>query len=83
VRLVLARAKQRRHIRDDPADGLRLVQAMGKKKGKRSRDDVRALEEDELTALLAALGKLPPTHQLLAEFLLQTGARIGEALALT
>lgn len=83
VRLVLARAKRRRHIRDDPADGLRLVQAMGKKKGRRSRDDVRALEEDELTALLTALDKLPPTHQLLAEFLLQTGARIGEALALT
>ncbi len=83
VRLMLARAKQRRHIRDDPAAGLRLVQAMGKKKGKRSREDVRALEEAELSALFVALGKHPETHRLLAEFLLQTGARIGEALALT
>ena len=56
---------------------------MGRRKGTRSRENVRALDDAERVALFAALESAAPTHRLLAAFLLQTGARIGEALALT
>ncbi|HVM16421.1 MAG TPA: site-specific integrase [Gaiellaceae bacterium] len=83
LRLALREAAHDRHININPADGLRLSPAMGERKGKRSPAEVRPLDHDELTRLLTATAKLPPMHRLLAEFLLQTGCRVGEALALT
>jgi integrase len=83
LRLALAHATHRRHINFNPTTALRLPPAMGTRKGKRSPAEVRALDEAEVRRLLLAAAKLPATHRLLAEFVLQTGCRIGEALALT
>lgn len=83
LRLALTHATRRRHIAYNPFSALDLPEAMGDRKGKRSPEQVRALTPEEVRDLLAETAKLLPTHRLLAEFVLQTGCRIGEALALT
>lgn len=93
LRLCLATAHQRRHIRFNPFAGVKVAAAMGT--GSRE-DNVRALTQDEIAALVQAfdrtasmegLTKAELHHirqtRLLTLFLLQTGCRIGEALALT
>lgn len=89
LRLCLATAAERRHILFNPVAGVKVVSAMGASKR------ARAMTEPEITSLLEAFDRLYsakttgpgfraqlPTHRLLAEFLIQTGLRIGEALAL-
>jgi integrase len=93
LRLCLATAHQRRHIRFNPFAGAKVAAAMGTGK---TEDEVRALSRAEITRLLAAFDKAARTPGLtkseahniaetrfLTMFLLQTGCRIGEALALT
>lgn len=92
LRLCLATAHQRRHIRFNPFAGIKVAAAMGTGT---KEEDVRALSEDEITRLLAAFDNEAQTGDLtesqrhnveetrfLTAFLLQTGCRIGEALAL-
>lgn len=93
LRLCLATAHQRRHIRFNPFAGVKVAAAMGTGT---KEEDVRALSEAEIAALLASFDKAAhepgltqsELHNIretrfLTVFLLQTGCRIGEALALT
>ena len=83
VRLMLADAKDDNYIRTNPAAGLKVKAALGG-----SDEDARPLFDDEkhgfeLQRLLSVLPEASPQMRLLIELLLQTGIRIGEALALT
>jgi integrase len=77
VRALLATAYEDGLIRGNPAAGLRIVQ---RQDVEHDGQAVKALTEDELRALLAAL---PDDWRLFFEFLAHTGLRIGEAVALT
>ena len=84
IRLCFADARERGHVTVNPAAGLRLAPAMGA--GIRQAK-VRPLIDDddhdfELQRLLKAMKDASPRLELLVLFLLQTGLRIGEALAL-
>ena len=93
VRLCLATAYEKRHLRFNPAAGVKVEAALGA--GERQAE-IRALHEKEVVALLAAFDQVrsevaveSPTRaetvrvvRLLTQFLLLTGARVGEALAL-
>jgi integrase len=74
VKALLASAVEDRVIRWNPASGVRLRTTARRDTG----EDVKALTEDELAALIAAT---PERWRLLVEFLAQTGLRIGEAVA--
>lgn len=76
IRALLATAHEDGLIRANPAAGLRLGRTLAHAPLKQ----VNALTEQELLRVLA---EIPLQHQLLAEFLAQTGLRISEALALT
>lgn len=93
LRLCLATAHQRRHIRFNPFAGVKVAAAMGTGT---KEEDVRALTQTEIATLLASFDKAQHEQGLtksefhnldetrfLTVFLLQTGCRIGEALALT
>ncbi|MBA3841346.1 MAG: site-specific integrase [Actinobacteria bacterium] len=93
LRLCLATAHQRRHIRFNPFAGVKVAAAMGT--GARE-DDARALTQAEIVTLLTSFDRAAKVKgltaaelhhvkqtRLLTLFLLQTGCRIGEALALT
>jgi integrase len=80
VRLALASACDDGLIKSNPAAGLKLRPALGH--GPR-QDQVRALNDEEFEHLVKALDQTTAQMRLLVEFLLQTGLRIGEAVALT
>jgi integrase len=75
VKALLASAVEDRVLRWNPASGVRLKTTRRLAGG----EDVKALTEDELAALITAT---PERWRLLVEFLAQTGLRIGEAIAL-
>jgi integrase len=81
VKALLATAHQRGEIRSNPAAGYRTrhtTPTLETIDGE-PEEKVKALSEDELAALLAAL---PEEHRLFFTFLAQTGLRIGEAIEL-
>jgi integrase len=85
VRALLATALEDRLIRQNPAAGLRLFAARDAGDADADvneaagREDVKALSEPELAALLS---QLPAEWRTFFEFLAQTGLRIGEAIEL-
>ncbi len=78
VRVLLATAYEEGLIRSNPAAGLRLTVAR-QVAGDEDGEQVKAMSETELAALLAAL---PDEWRLFFRFLAQTGLRIGEAIEL-
>jgi len=81
VKALLATAHQRGDIRANPVAGYRTRYEVGAgdEPAEGGTDEVKALTEDELVAVLA---KLPEDCRLFFEFLAQTGLRIGEAVEL-
>src|SRR5919109_272793 len=80
VKAMLATAAEDELIRSNPAAGLRnLIPA---NESEAEGEQVKALTEDELRALLAALPERVglSTPRLFCEFLAQTGLRFGEAV---
>jgi integrase len=75
VRAMLADAFEEGVIRSNPAAGLRLGRAVASAPVK----ETNALTEEEVALLL---DQVPETHRLIVEFLVTTGLRISEALAL-
>jgi integrase len=75
VRALLATALEEGLIRTNPAAGLRLF--VQRDESADHEDDVKALDEHELVALLT---EIPERERLFFEFLAQTGLRIGEAI---
>jgi integrase len=80
VRVVLATALEEGLIRWNPAVGIRgTVPRTEEPTEAEDEENVKALSEDELRALLA---EIPPEWRTFFEFLAHTGCRIGEAIAL-
>jgi integrase len=77
VRALLASAAEEGVIRANPANGLRLSVARAPLEDGEEEQQVKALSEQELAALLAAL---PEEWRLFFSFLALTGTRIGEAI---
>jgi integrase len=75
VKAMLATALEEGLIRSNPAAGVRIAQPVEVD----VEEQVKALTDDELTALLAAI---PEEWKLLVGFLAETGLRISEAVAL-
>jgi hypothetical protein len=75
VRTLLATALEEGLIRTNPAAGLRLF--VQRDETADHEEDVKALAEEELLALLAGI---PVEQRLFFEFLAQTALRIGEAI---
>jgi integrase len=75
VRALLATAFEESLIRTNPAAGLRIAQRFEPE----GEAVAKALTEEELSRFLA---ELPEGNRLFFEFLVQTGLRIGEAIAL-
>ncbi|MEP6978909.1 MAG: tyrosine-type recombinase/integrase [Thermoleophilia bacterium] len=78
LRALLATAVEEDAIRSNPAAGIRVAGAAEFREGE-AEERVKALTDEEATRLL---GAVVPEHRLLIEFLLRTGLRISEALAL-
>lgn len=76
VRALLATAVEEGLIRTNPAAGLRLGAGSGPAGGAEKR---RALDEEQLARLLE---ETPDRWRLLVRFLVQTGVRVGELIAL-
>jgi integrase len=76
VRALLATAFEDGLIRSNPAAGVRIAQRFDMEGDARAK----ALSEEELRAFLA---QVPDDSRLFFEFLVSTGLRIGEAIALT
>ncbi len=81
VKALLATAHQRGEIRSNPAAGYRTRHTTPAvdNPGADEAEQVKALTEDELARLLAAI---PDGWRLFFEFLAQSGLRIGEAIEL-
>ena len=80
VRALLATAVEEGLIRSNPAAGLRLAQR--RPRATAAEEPVKALSEEELRDLLAAIARLAPEWLLFFEFLTFSGVRIGEAVEL-
>ena len=75
VNQIFEKAKAKRVIRENPCDGVEIK--------KHVKQHKPALTRAEQTEFLAHLDKVESRYALLFRFLLSTGLRIGEALALT
>src|SRR5436190_21702946 len=76
VKCLFADALEEGLIRSNPATGLRL-RLNGNADEEHGEEEVKALTEEELGALL---GKLDPRHRFFFRFLAETGLRISEAV---
>jgi len=76
----LKHAAALRHIPVDPTIGIKRPNEQSLQ---RIQHDVNAYDRDEQTRLRSALKRYPNTCGLVIEFILETGLRIGECLALT
>ncbi len=72
---IFEKAKIRRFVKENPCDGIEIKKYVKKHKP--------ALTKSEQAEFLAHLDKIESRYALLFRFLLSTGLRIGEALALT
>jgi integrase len=79
VKALLATAVEEGLIRSNPSAGLRIAQANGNGADEGEGERVKALTEDELRELLAAVA---PSWRLLVTLLAQAGLRVSEALPL-
>jgi integrase len=79
VKAMLATALEEGLIRSNPAAGLRIGRGNGNGGDELEAEKIRALTEDELRDLLAAVA---PEWRLLVTLLAQTGLRVSEALPL-
>src|SRR5262249_23245919 len=80
LKALLATAVEEGPIRSNPSAGLRIAQVNGNGNGEEMQyEKVKALTEDELSALL---GAVTPEWRLLVTLLAQAGLRASEALPL-
>jgi integrase len=79
VRALLATAVEDGDLRSNPASGLRLAQRRPDLNGEEV-EQVKAMSEEELGRLLAAIEATAPAWSLFFRFLAWSGLRIGEAV---
>jgi integrase len=83
VRALLATAIEEGLLRSNPAAGLRLAQRRPESvDGDDPEEQVKAMSEQQLADVLAAVAELAPTWLLFFRFLFWSGLRIGEAVEL-
>jgi len=82
VRALLATALEEGLLRHNPTAGLRLAQRRQESGEEPAEERVKAMSEQELRSLLAAIEKRAPAWRPFFDFLAFSGLRIGEAVEL-